>query len=242
MRKRLLLTEATYASVVVDHFEAIGADVYQEVACAGGVADIVALVAAELWVIEVKTSLSLALIVQALERRRDAHRVFVAAPYSRNFRDVGALCAELGIGLLQINSGEYDPHTRSRTPWRVVEVVGSRRWNSRPVALRAKLSPEHKTHAQAGSVGGGGRWTPFRDTCEQLARVVQARPGITLKDATSRIRHHYATPAGARSSLAHWIALGKVDGVRFDRSGKVAVLVPHAEVALESPVSGGPTA
>ena len=34
-------------------------------------------------------SLSLALLVQAYERRRQCHRVYVAAPHTRNARDVG---------------------------------------------------------------------------------------------------------------------------------------------------------
>lgn len=228
--KRPALTETTYASIVVDHFEAIGADVYQEVECPGGIADIVALVAAELWIIEVKTSLSLALIAQALDRRRTAHRVYVAAPFSRTFREVRPLCAELGIGLLQINERTSDK------PWHVIEVVASRRWNTRPVALKAKLAPEHKTHALAGAPGGAGRWTPFRDTCEQLARLVCSQPGVSLRDAVGKIRHHYATPAGARSSLAHWIGRGKVAGIRLDSSGKETRLYPKS-VVDESEVS-----
>ena len=204
------LTEATYASIVVDHFEAIGADVYQEVGCAGGVADIVALVGAELWIIEVKTTLSLALVAQALDRRRTAHRVYIAAPFSRSFREVEPLCREIGIGLLSVRMpNDYE------NKWTVVEHAPSLRWNRKPVALRSKLQPEHKTHAIAGTPNGAGRWTPFRDTCEQLARVVRTEPGISLKNAIAKIRHHYSTPAGARSSLAHWIGHKKVPGVAF---------------------------
>lgn len=212
------MTERSVAEIVVAWLEHMGADVYQEVTVAGGVADIVARVGAETWIIEVKTSLSLALLVQAYERRRQCHRVYIAAPHSRNTRDVGELCKALGIGLLDVY--QQDPYWREN--WgsygraRVEQIVDSQRWNRRPVALTAKLHPGHKTHARAGSIGACGRWTPFRDTCEQLAAQVKQHPGITLKDAVALVRHHYATNSGARSSLARWVVEGKVPGVRAD--------------------------
>lgn len=110
----------------------------------------------------------------------------------------------------------------------VREIVEGRRWNRRPVALAAELQPEHKTHAKAGAIGAGGRWTPFRNTCEQLARIVRSQPGVTLKAAVDELKHHYASDAGARSSLAHWIERGKVPGVRLSRShGTHGSLVLH---------------
>jgi hypothetical protein len=58
-------TEADLAAVVVAWLQDSGAAVYQEVEVAGGVADIVARVGPELWIIETKLHLSLALLVQA---------------------------------------------------------------------------------------------------------------------------------------------------------------------------------
>lgn len=206
-------SEQELAAVVVAWLEAMGADVYQEVACTGGVADIVAVVAHEVWIVEVKTSLSLALITQAMERRRAAHRVFVAAPHTKHLRDVKQLYDELGIGLLVVQAGDFD------STWnqpRINVAVYGRRWNTRPVALRSKLRPEHKTSAKAGAPGAAGRWTPWRDTCRQLAVLVKSEPGITLKSAIDTIKHHYRSAASARTSLAKWIADGKVEGVRIE--------------------------
>lgn len=67
---RATVTEQQVAEIVVAWLESLGADVYQEVECGTGVADIVARIGAELWIVEVKTSLSLALLCQAMERRR----------------------------------------------------------------------------------------------------------------------------------------------------------------------------
>lgn len=220
-------SEQAVAEVVVAWLEALGADVYQEVQVSGGVADIVARVRAEVWIVEVKTSLSLALITQAMERRRLAHRVFIAAPYTKHMREVMEVCSELGIGLLEVRTGDFD------STWnqpKVNERVRGRRWNTRPVDLAAKLQPEHKTHAKAGAVGAGGRWTPFRNTCERLARIVENEPGITLKTAISKVDHHYSGTKSAVSSLAHLIERGKVDGVRAERGNVLRLFPTRVEV------------
>ncbi len=204
-------SEADLAAVVVAWLEMLGADVFQEVELVprGIRADIVARVRSEIWIIETKTSVSLALIEQAMERRRFAHRVFIAAPTGRA-RAGHSVCAELGIGLLDVYIGS------SYEPVRVREVCTSRRWNSRPVKLADKLRPEHKTACAAGSPTGG-HWSPFRATCEQLTRTVRdAGPeGLTIKEAIAS-RHHYASLAGARSSLAKWIQEGRMPGVRLE--------------------------
>jgi hypothetical protein len=212
VKSRATCSEADLAAIVVAWLEALGCDVYQEVACAGGVADIVSKRGPELTIIETKVSWSLALIMQALDRRRSAHRVYIAAPHSRNTRDVRFLCREIGVGLLEVHIGSDDRYDQPS----VDELEPSRRWNRRPVTLASKLRPEHKTHARAGT--NGGRWTPFRGTCEELARVVRETPGITLKTLVDQVRHHYKTPSSARGSIAHWISAGKVPGVRFDSS------------------------
>lgn len=206
-------SESDIATVVIAWLEALGADVYQEVEIPGGRADIVARVRAELWIVETKTSVSLALIEQAMERRRHAHRVYIAAPMHRAKAGL-ALCTEVGIGMIavDINGGvqadrEYDePIVQMRAE--------SRRWNRRPVALADKLEPGHKTHARAGT-SSGGHWTPFKRTIERLAAAAAAHPGILFKAAVDGIEHHYRTNAGARTSLAAWIRSGKVPGVRI---------------------------
>lgn len=204
-------SEAAVAAIVVAHLERSGHDVYQEVALSragGAIADIVSKLGAEIWIVEVKTSLSLALVIQAMDRRRAAHRVVIAAPYSRNANDVGTLCAELGIGLWLV---------RGEPSWRdqsfVEERVDSARHARGRVALAARLAPQHKTHAQAGAPGAAGRWTPWLNTCEQLVAVVRANPGITLKAAIDSVNHHYSSKASARGSLAKWISTGKVPGI-----------------------------
>lgn len=209
-------SESEYAAVVVRWLEAHGADVYAEVEVPGGIADIVSVRGPELTIVETKTSWSLSLVAQALDRRRHAHRVYIAAPSSKSNHDVRQLCAELGVGMLKVSLGS--PGSTWDLP-RVDEVVESRRWNRRPVALRGKLRPEHKTAAPAGHAGGG-RWTPFRDTCQQIVEIVRAEPGISIKELVDRTRGHYATAASARSAIANWVQVGRIPGVRADHDGR----------------------
>lgn len=219
MTRAELGSEEQLGAIVVAWLESLGADVFQEVENI----DIVARVGAELWAIECKRALSMKLLTQGMDRRRLVHRVFIAAPYTRHMREVGAICEELGIGLLDVHIGSDAVDSGNGFGASSVrEIVPSRRWNTRPVDLAARLRPQHKTHARAGSARGGS-FTPFLDTCEQLARVVRERPGITLRDAVSAIRHHYATSKSARGTLAKWITVGKVPGVRWT-NGKLHTL------------------
>lgn len=203
-------TEADLAAVVVRWLEDRGFDVYQEVELvARGIrADIVARRGPEISIIETKTSASLALVGQVMERRRFAHRVYAACPFSRVALE--PLFSELGIGLLRV----WDGCGAGIDADNVTELVPSRRWNSRPVKLASKLRPEHKTACAAGSPTGG-HWSRWRDTCALLARAVAEEPGITLREAlgTTRVRHHYASTKSAIGSLRVDIGRGQVPGV-----------------------------
>lgn len=201
------MTEEQLAERVVAYLESCGHDVYQEVECVSGVADIVALVGPgrELWIVECKTSWSWALLEQCLDRKRSAARVFAAAPAPYRH---GRVFADLGIGAILVDSERVMHH--GDLPAR---VSADPRHGQ---ALRRKLREGHKTHAKAGSQGGGGRYTPFVATCDELRKVVRATPGITLKAAVEETRHHYSSHATARASLAKWIEKGIVPGVRAD--------------------------
>lgn len=205
-------SEAELAAVVVGWLEVRGYDVYQEVELTnGGIrADIVAKRGrSELTIVETKTSASLAVLYQAMERRRFAHRVYVAVPHSATaFRE---MCSELGIGVMHVHAGSNETWDAPRCD----EEVPSRRWNRRQVNLAARLRPEHKTAARAGSQTGG-HWSRWRDTCAQLARVVAAEPGLPVKEAMSRVRHHYASGRSAASTMAGHVNAGRVDGVRIE--------------------------
>lgn len=216
------VSEEQVAAVVVGWLEAQGYDVYQEVELRNGGprADLMAKRGAELTIVETKTSASLALLYQAMERRRAAHRIYIAVPVPAHA--MAEVCKELGIGVLRVRINPE--HEQRWNPTRVDEEVPSRRWNTRPVKLAARLRPEHKTCARAGAPTGG-HFSRWRDTCLQLSRVVAQHPGITLKNALAQVTHHYSSGRVAMSTMGQHIRAGRVPGVRFEAGG----LVPLAE-------------
>ena len=222
---RKTVDEQSVAARAVAFLEGCGHDVYQEVSVGGCVVDIVALVGPreEVWSVEVKTTWSLDLLEQCIDRRRFSHRVFAAIPTGRS--NHARAFRHFGIGVMRVNVGGVDGYGE-----RSVQITDAATLVTHDCRygkqVRALLSDGHKTHAKAGAPGAAGRWTEFRETCERLARVVQREPGITMKSAIDGFEHHYASDNGARSSLAHWVERGKVPGVRLERDGKALRLYP----------------
>lgn len=209
------MTEETVAVAVVAYLRGIGCDVYQEVTIPrdGGIADIVALPPApEVWVVETKTSWSMDLLGQCMDRRRHAHRVFAAVPMRREFSARARIAAELKIGSIAVVlDRRTDQPTMAKGYCQAPLLEG--KFADR---LRSVLREEHKTAAPAGT-SGGGRFTLYVATCKALRELVAQHPGIPLADAVTRIKHHYASNASARSSLAAWIPARKVPGVTWKR-------------------------
>lgn len=210
--------ETEIAAVVVAYLEACGHDVYQEVEARGGICDIVALVGPgrEVWVVETKDRLSFDLIEQCLDRRRSAQRVFAAVPVSRHRRS--GILEALGLGLIIVGDDRADARLASMAP-----KVSSDPRHGR--YLRERCAPGHKTHALAGS-SSGGRYTPFVATVEALCEFVERNPGCGIKEAVDGIRHHYASPASARSTIPKWIRSGHITGVRIETEGRAIRLFP----------------
>jgi hypothetical protein len=217
------ISEQAVAAAIVAYLEDLGLDVYQEVEIQGTVADIVAVRAPEIWIVETKTTWSLDLLEQLRVHKHDghAHRLFAGVPTSRNDWDRQRVFKELGFGSI-IYFPTWDGHHS-----KVETVQMAPRLTSHPLpkVLRV-LDAGHKTHAKAGAPCAGGRWTPYRRTCEALERIVNRSPGITLVAAVKEIDHHYSTDGAARSSLAHWVMNGKVPGVSLKIDGRSLTLVP----------------
>lgn len=213
-------SEGDIAAQAVAYLENCGLDVYQEVEIRGIVIDIVAVTPhREVWAVEVKTSWSLDLLEQCVDRRRLAHRVYAVVPSGRsNHADIFQDC---GVGTLVVGA---TVNQRAIAP-----KVSSNRKHGQ--ALRACLRPGHKTHAKAGAPSAAGRYTPFAATCDALRDYVSRNPGAPLKMAIEGIRHHYSSAAGARSTIAVRIRAGIVDGVELRNDGGKLRLWPVARAA-----------
>jgi hypothetical protein len=66
-------------------------------------------------VIEMKTSFSLSLVLQGVERQTLFDHVYLAVPlgpkgWSARYKDLIRLCRRLGLGLLTVRAGQVEPH------------------------------------------------------------------------------------------------------------------------------------
>lgn len=240
-RKKLFETEAGLGRGVSEWLSAWGWDVFPEVVYGPGRADIVATQGRLIWVIETKLTLSLALIEQAWKWTGRAHFVSVAVPLGPKYRGrhvAERFCKLHGIGIIEagvLENVDPDFPETIRGPRLLYHI--SRSWKQLPPKLDRKASTrirEALTDKQKKFIPGNADcsfYTPFRDTCEQLRETVLESPGLTVKAAVDKIRHHYRSDTTARSCLMKWVDWEKVPGVRLDRSKKPARFFP-AEMSL----------
>ena len=196
-------TEEDLAARVVAWLQARSWEVYQEVDCRLGRADIVAVRGPLIHVIECKLAFGFPVLEQARRWLGHANLVSVATESRSGRRDVCDIaCEALGVGRLLVG---HD----------VVEAVSARMLRRVSRTIRNTLRPEHQTYAKAGT--NGGYYSAWRGTCARLVEIVVAANrhglGISPKDAIAKIAHHYATDSSARSCLLREVRDGKVPGI-----------------------------
>lgn len=209
-----MIAETDVAAVVVAYLRDLGWDVHQEVGGAYGPrADIVAVRGPLLYVVEVKTTLGLALIEQGQSWLHRAHLVSIAAPHPHRGRGPSVahqICGEWGIGVLDVLTDYGESAVRERVAPRLIRRIPV----DRSRTLRRLLTEETRTYASAGNAAGKF-WSPFKDTCQQAVRAVAAHPGLTTKELVAALpKHHYSSDSVARNTLPRWLRLGKIPGLR----------------------------
>lgn len=235
--------EAKVAEGAKAWLEQAGWTVYSEVSMGQGSsrADLVGSIGPShklLSVVEAKTSLSLEVLEQA--SAWTAHFRWVAVPQGKVARNNGTFGVRvakwLGVGVLEVQwaGTEYarDPidnkwvKVPDRLVCRVVLDAPIQRWGGRPDAiarLRARLHEGQRT-AKAGGTPGGGYWTPYRETMGLVkAKLVQAGPaGLDIGGIMADLKHHYASSASAKASLAARLADAETSWCVIVGQGKAA--------------------
>ena len=222
MAKETDIAKPVIAWLMAQHW-----DVYQEV-CTGqasAIADIVAVQAGIAWIIEVKTSMSLALLAQANPWLASARFTSVAVPAEKpgRYRLTSStrqfaydLCHRMGLGVIVVRPDDG-----------VEQTVAPRvqRAYMRGFDIRTHLREEQKTWAEAGS-RVDQRWSPFQQTCRAVLEKVTTSPGLTFKQLIDGLAHHYAKDSTAHCCLRQWIHRGKVRGVECRRDGRQLRVYP----------------
>ncbi len=228
-------SEAEMAARLVAWLEHSGYDVYQEVEYLAGIADVVAVKNKQILVVECKLQFSFHVVEQASNWKTYADFVAVGLPsyywgdssyrsrrnasyppgWSYGFRS----CFRDNIGVMLIGKEQamadavYMPHG---LPPRT-HVVDAAPMVALPSSARERflgiLRPEHKTYAKAGSPTGR-RWSPFKETCENLRKYVVEHPGCSIKDAAMVVKHHYKKSSTFVRCMPVLIQKGAVPGVK----------------------------
>ena len=222
MAKRInLQTEADLARAVVSELQIQGYDTYEEVG-RGNRADVVGLRGSLLVVVECKVSMGLAVLDQCCNWFGKAHLIVAATGYARPNLAAERFMRHEGIGHWKVGL-DYNSATS------VDEKIKPRLWRKAATAeLRKLCVPETRSGGEFAKAGtnGGGYFSPFRKTAGELAIVAKENAGITLKDALSLVKHHYASNSSAMSCLPGLIRQGVVKGVRVETENGKLKLYP----------------
>jgi len=154
-----------------------------------------------IWVIEVKTSLSLQVIRQAYKWDVDYRSVAVprvkskTAKKSRRFW-YGYMSNQMNIGSLVISShGVREARKASKH-----KITYNNQWGDKHKLL-AMCGELTKGFSKAGSVSGG-YWTPYAQTMKDVKKYIENNPYCTVKQIVEDCgKFHYASEKSARSTL-----------------------------------------
>lgn len=208
--------ETEVAQAVDAYFRDLGYRTYPEVApfgSGGQRADLIAVSEPVYVWVETKVSFGAAVMAQAHRALRSgANYVFVATPRGRRTEAQWFLeraARHYGIGVLIVTRGVVKGETRVKqdVPPRFLRWKKDSERYARE-KLKAACVPETRC-AEPGQAGGG-HWTPFRQTIENLRRMLKKDPGLTTSEMMKGLSHHYASHASARSSLMQWARAGSL--------------------------------
>jgi len=229
-------SEVELARPIIPWLQEMQWEVYQEVQCMmyGSVADIVAIQGRIVWAIECKRSFGFTLLEQAVGWTQFAHYVSVAVPRGRrryhsssrasyDGRVARAAMGLFGIGLLRVSeNGDVDTY----------QDPGLHR-KAQVSYLRDVCHPGMQGWAAAGAATGS-HWTPFGQTCRDIANHVREHPGATLTEILADVVTHYRSTSTARSCISKWAWAGKIKGVRVERDGGKLRFYPKEASIVEA--------
>lgn len=139
-----------------------GWEVYAEVFCFSGVADVVGKQGKTICVVEMKTSLTHKVIDQILRWSGYAHYKYIAIPKRRQPIPyyLQSLFRDKGVGILEVEENS------------VSRVSIPSRFRKAPMEYKWDLVEAQKTFTEAGS-SGGAHWTPYKEMISNVKRFLR---------------------------------------------------------------------
>lgn len=168
-----------------------GYTVYPEVEYKRGRADIVAINGGMTAVVELKTSLSIELIAQAVYWRDKANMSYVCVPMpQKDFHDYAiTLLKREGIGLLYVDFNSYRVECKEH---RYVEPTVD---TTIIKGIRGVLSDLHLELGLQGGQSGGGYLTGYKATVMGVKKYLETQGKyVTIDDILKNCKTHYSNP------------------------------------------------
>lgn len=224
------MKETDLAKPIIDYLESFHWDVYQEVPCGSGVADILAVLDKRIWVVELKKSLSLQLLDQAIYRHYRVNYVSVGIPRPKTYNPeikgtaVNHILNSYGIGVFMV--GGRKGILKERSP-----ILNRRPYFSENIEKILKsLHPKMKQN-KAGS-RPGNNWTPWKEWKEDVERVVAKNPGITPKEMVDKLKRidPYRRPDNAMHAVVYYARSGLIERVKVAKENNRLHLYPREAV------------
>ena len=197
------MKETEVAKLSMPYFKDLGWEIYQEVQLQHGgiIFDFVFKRGKIIGIGEVKNNFSWKLLDQCVERKFYANFVWAITPNVKHGSIIEQTCHAFGIGWI----------TTPCLQQRVCPILNRKALTH---YFDGVLHEQHKTYAEAGNAKSE-RWSPFKQTCENVVEIVNNKPGIKMKDLMKKLDHHYANDATAKSALATWGWKGMIRGVKL---------------------------
>lgn len=208
--------ESEIGAILLPWLESEGWEVFPEVEIykTSPIADLVCRRGKIIWVIELKKSLTLDLLAQASYWERHANYVSVAVPALKRKKERTTQFAErvlrdYGIGLIKIQQQGRDFSIYEHIRPKFVRKVF-------PGCFKI-LNEGHQKMGVAGT-SSSERWTPFKETVQNVKAFLKKNPGATYKEVMSGIKHHWHTSTTGRQCLVKYLRTGVIKGIRVDDS------------------------
>lgn len=206
------MKESELAVHFINYFNE-GFEIFKEVPNGSGIVDFYAFDGKYATAVEVKVTLSLALIEQGYTNLPYSHYSYIASP-TRPGRMVLRLCADFGLGILV-----YNPHAYGES---IVEELLRPRFNRK--AMLPKFMAYHKE-----SITGSqnDRMTGFKDFVREVLfacrRIERENPpkGVPLKDLYEKMdNRYYKTLTICKRNLYQWTRNGIIKEFSYS-NGKI---------------------
>ena len=184
---------------IKEYFENRNCEVYSEVLAGRGTrrADVVVRQGGIISVIEMKTSLSLALLEQAGRWLNYAHYIYIAIPMpkDRHINEYARRCLSRdGIGILLVDTKVNRFYYENGNQFMVWSDLRPRLHRKIVNRWSEYLTEAHKDTVPGGT-NGGGYITPYKTTIDGVKRCLKAHPlGLAFNDLVMMVESHYSNP------------------------------------------------